>query len=250
MLRWASTARLGAGYLRSLPPSQAPTRKYANTFAFLPLFSRCQFSSNYSTGSNPRRMSDRVQSTALLLSAFCIACFSASYLAVPLYRMFCQVTGYGGTVKDRSSLPVKELAAKQSNKSRGQLITVNFNADTSAHLAWRFTPCQSSVKIRPGETALAFFTAHNPSDKPMVGIATYNVTPMKAGVYFNKIQCFCFEEQRLLPGETIDMPVFFFIDPEFTDDHNVQDVTNLTLSYTFWPAQGYAEGEKQSITTQ
>ena len=97
------------------------------------------------------------------------------------------------------------------------MLKITFNADTSDVMPWKFRPSQKEVKIVPGETALAFFKAVNKSDKPITGVATYNVTPMRAGIYFNKIQCFCFEEQRLRPKEEVDMPVFFYVDPEFLD---------------------------------
>jgi cytochrome c oxidase assembly protein subunit 11 len=104
-------------------------------------------------------------------------------------------------------------------------------------MKWNFRPQQSHVYVYPGETALVFYTAQNPTDRDIIGISTYNVVPMKTGSYFNKIQCFCFEEQKLKAGEHIDMPVFFFIDPEFLDDPQMQDVSEITLSYTFFQAK-------------
>ena len=118
--------------------------------------------------------------------------------------------------------------------SDGKLLRIYFTTNTSSVLPWSFTPTQSSIKVIPGETALSFFTATNHSNKPITGVATYNVHPAKAGLYFNKIQCFCFEEQRLLPGETVDMPVFFYIDPDFMDDPYIDRVNSITLSYTFF----------------
>merc|ERR1712032_1681741 len=114
------------------------------------------------------------------------------------------------------------------------LLTVNFDATIDDTLPWTFVPTQPNVKLVPGETALSFFTATNHSDKAITGVATYNVTPSRAGLYFNKVQCFCFEEQRLLPGETVDMPVFFYIDPEFCNDPYMDRVGSITLSYTFF----------------
>eukprot|EP00560_Eucampia_antarctica_P004790 CAMPEP_0197842398 /NCGR_PEP_ID=MMETSP1437-20131217/46718_1 /TAXON_ID=49252 ORGANISM="Eucampia antarctica, Strain CCMP1452" /NCGR_SAMPLE_ID=MMETSP1437 /ASSEMBLY_ACC=CAM_ASM_001096 /LENGTH=226 /DNA_ID=CAMNT_0043452271 /DNA_START=1 /DNA_END=681 /DNA_ORIENTATION=- len=116
----------------------------------------------------------------------------------------------------------------------GSLITVRFDSTVGDVLPWSFVPTQLDVKVVPGETALSFFTATNHSDKAITGVATYNVHPPKAGLYFNKIQCFCFEEQRLLPGETVDMPVFFFIDPDYVNDPQLNTVSNITLSYTFF----------------
>lgn len=118
-----------------------------------------------------------------------------------------------------------------------RLIKVTFNADTSSSMAWNFMPQQSDIYVSPGETALAFYTATNPLDVPVIGIATYNVVPFEAGQYFNKIQCFCFEEQRLNPHEQVDMPVFFYIDPEFVMDPKMEHVEMLTLSYTFFEAK-------------
>lgn len=111
---------------------------------------------------------------------------------------------------------------------------VQFNADVADGMPWKFIPTQREVRVKPGESALAFYTAENRSSTPITGVSTYNVTPMKAAVYFNKIQCFCFEEQRLLPGEQIDMPVFFYIDPEFEIDPKMDGINNLILSYTFF----------------
>ncbi|EDQ91055.1 uncharacterized protein MONBRDRAFT_15576 [Monosiga brevicollis MX1] len=116
-------------------------------------------------------------------------------------------------------------------------IRIRFNADTSATMQWSFKPQQREVTVVPGETALAFFTAKNPTNQPIIGISTYNVVPYDAGVYFNKIQCFCFEEQRLNPGEEVDMPVFFYIDPEFAEDPSMYKVRDITLSYTFFQAR-------------
>jgi cytochrome c oxidase assembly protein subunit 11 len=115
-------------------------------------------------------------------------------------------------------------------------ITVTFNADVADGLPWRFTPAQRSVTLRPGESALAFYTAVNTSEVPITGVSTYNVAPARAGLYFRKVQCFCFEEQRLEPGETVDMPVLFYLDPEFVDDRKCDTMHTVTLSYTFWKA--------------
>ena len=117
---------------------------------------------------------------------------------------------------------------------RSRPLVIHFNADVSDRMPWKFRPIQKEVTCVPGEPVLAFFNATNTSDEPLIGISTYNVTPPKAGVYFNKIQCFCFEEQQLQPHESVDMPVFFFIDPEFCADDNLHGVDELTLSYTFF----------------
>lgn len=144
-----------------------------------------------------------------------------------LYEMFCRVTGYGGTTRQADLLP---------EKMGERMITVRFDANTSPDLKWRFKPLQISEKVHVGENGLALYEAVNNGDVPIVGTATYSVTPHKAGIYFNKLQCFCFTEQVLQPGERIEMPVSYFVDPTIVDDRNLDDVTTITLSYTFFPA--------------
>ncbi|GAB1608310.1 cytochrome c oxidase assembly protein COX11, mitochondrial-like [Argonauta hians] len=156
-----------------------------------------------------------------------------SYAGVPLYRMFCQATGLGGQAVAGHDTSRVENMNKVSNRS----ILVRFNADVSSSMQWNFRPHQPSVKVLPGETALAFYSAKNPTDKPIIGISTYNIVPYEAAMYFNKIQCFCFEEQRLNPHEQVDMPVFFYIDPDFVEDPKLQNVDTITLSYTFFEAK-------------
>ena len=152
-----------------------------------------------------------------------------SFAAVPLYRLFCQVTGYGGTTQEAKTAP---------GKVGERVITVQFNADVSPALPWRFRPVQRRVSTAVGERALVYYRAENLSHKPLTGTATFNVTPHKAGVYFSKIECFCFTEQHLGAGESADMPVSFFIDPKIVGDPNLDDVNTITLSYTFFPAKG------------
>lgn len=219
-----------------------------------------------------------------------VGALGATYASVPLYKVFCQATGFGGTtqrvslggwaadqeereatgagrvsqalwakLREASNVPAsmlpsspgaghgrqggartwtdEEAAARLATLrpvAGGRLITVRFDSTVGDVLPWEFVPTQLDVKVVPGETALSFFTATNNSDRAITGVATYNVHPPRAGAYFNKIQCFCFEEQRLLPGETVDMPVFFFIDPEFADDPQLSRCANITLSYTFF----------------
>ncbi|KAK8969255.1 hypothetical protein KSP40_PGU008459 [Platanthera guangdongensis] len=162
------------------------------------------------------------------------AMVGASYAAVPLYRRFCQATGYGGTVQRRESVEEKIVRHARDGTKVSRELVVQFNADVADGMPWKFVPTQRQVKVKPGESALAFYTAENCSSVPITGVSTYNVTPMKAAIYFNKIQCFCFEEQTLLPGEQIDMPVFFYIDPEFETDPKMDGINNLILSYTFF----------------
>ncbi|CAI9753252.1 unnamed protein product [Fraxinus pennsylvanica] len=170
----------------------------------------------------------------LYLTGLVFAMVGCSYAAVPLYRRFCQATGYGGTVQRRESVEEKIARHTKDGTVTTREIVVQFNADVADGMPWKFVPTQREVRVKPGESALAFYTAENRSSAPITGVSTYNVTPMKAAVYFNKIQCFCFEEQRLLPGEQIDMPVFFYIDPEFDKDPRMDGINNLILSYTFF----------------
>jgi cytochrome c oxidase assembly protein subunit 11 len=134
-------------------------------------------------------------------------------------------TSHGRGAKTWTDEEAAEKLASLRPRKDGQLITVRFDSTVGDVLPWSFVPAQLDVKVVPGETALSFFTATNHSDKAITGVATYNVHPPKVGLYFNKIQCFCFEEQRLLPGETVDMPVFFFIDPDIIDDPQLKHVT-------------------------
>lgn len=162
---------------------------------------------------------------ALLCAGMVVAMVAAAYAAVPLYDLFCRVTGYGGTTNQ---------AAQTTGVMLDRQVTVRFDASLSRGMPWSFEPSQGPMTLKIGEEGLAFYRAHNPTDKPITGTATFNVTPQKAGYYFNKIDCFCFTEQVLLPGETKDMPVTFFIDPEIADDPNLDDIQEITLSYTFF----------------
>lgn len=148
-----------------------------------------------------------------------------SFAAVPLYQIFCQVTGYGGTPK---------IVEAGSVRTLDRMVTVRFNADVDRNLPWEFRPEQKSVRLKLGEQSLAFYRARNVGRHPIVGQAIFNVTPEKAGEYFSKIACFCFTEQRLEPGESADMPVTFYVDPRLNDDPSMGDVTTITLSYTFY----------------
>jgi cytochrome c oxidase assembly protein subunit 11 len=154
-----------------------------------------------------------------------------SFAAVPLYSMFCRATGFGGATQR-----VTEAAANTSERT----IEIRFNTDVDRGLPWAFKPNQRSVTLKVGQTGMATFHAHNSSSAPIVGTAVYNVTPEKAGLYFDKIQCFCFTQQLLGPQESADLPVAFFIDPDIAKDHNLDDVSVITLSYTFYKAQSQA----------
>ncbi|WEX07826.1 cytochrome c oxidase assembly protein [Chelativorans sp. AA-79] len=148
-----------------------------------------------------------------------------SYAAVPLYRLFCQVTGYGGTT---------QRVEQYSDKILDKTIVVRFDANTSG-VPWEFQPKQREVTLRIGETQEISYTARNLAAKATTGTATYNVTPEMAGAYFNKIQCFCFTEQTLEPGQSYDMPVQFFVDPEIVNVPELKNLKAITLSYTFYP---------------
>lgn len=152
--------------------------------------------------------------------------------SVPLYQMFCQVTGYGGATQVAEYSPDPSMISDRE-------ITVRFNADINGHLPWYFKPVQNKVKVKIGEEALIFYKAVNESDHDVTGVATFNVTPFKTAYYFNKIECFCFTEQTLKPGEEVDMAVSFYIDPEFIDDENLDEIKELTLSYTFFKSDDY-----------
>ena len=164
---------------------------------------------------------------ALALAGVVLGMAGMAYAAVPLYDLFCRATGFGGTPSVAESAP---------GVIGERVITIRFNADTQSRLPWRFQPVEREISVRVGESALAFYSATNSSDQGLVGTATYNVTPLKVGTYFTKIDCFCFTEQYLAPGASADLPVTFYIDPEIVDDPAMDDVTTITLSYMFFDA--------------
>ena len=170
----------------------------------------------------------RNRRTGLILSLVVVGMVGLSFASVPLYRLFCQVTGFGGTTQ------VAEVAPETVSE---RIVTVRFNADVDPQLPWRFAPEQREVTLKVGEVGEAFYRARNLSDEPVTGSATFNVTPLKAGPYFTKVQCFCFDEQRLAPGQEVEMGVNFFVDPSIEEDPNLNDVETITLSYTFFRAR-------------
>ncbi|MGQ9367316.1 cytochrome c oxidase assembly protein [Azospirillum sp. ST 5-10] len=170
----------------------------------------------------------RNRTVMLSLFGLVVGMIGLAYASVPLYTLFCQVTGYGGTT---------QRAEAGAGATLDRTIRVRFNADVNHSLPWSFHPNQREVTLKVGETYLASYRADNRTDRPTVGTAVYNVTPEKAGAYFNKIECFCFTEQILQPGQSVDMPVAFFVDPSIADDPNLDDVTTITLSYTFYRAK-------------
>lgn len=173
-------------------------------------------------------MDRRNRRIALTCAAVVIGMVGLSFASAPLYDLFCRVTGFGGTPLRAEAVPTLARPAVE------RLITVRFNADTGRDMPWRFQPVQREVKVKPGEETLIFYRASNPTDRAVIGQATFNVTPEKTGQYFNKIACFCFEEQRLEAGQSVDMPVSFFVDPEMLTDPKTREVTTITLSYTFF----------------
>ncbi|HJQ58441.1 MAG TPA: cytochrome c oxidase assembly protein [Vineibacter sp.] len=156
-----------------------------------------------------------------------VAMVGLAYASVPLYELFCRVTGFGGTTQVAAAAPGRVLE---------RTVTVRFDASRDGNLPWKFEPLQRQVTVRLGEEALIHYRASNLSQRPIVGTATFNVTPDLAGPWFNKIQCFCFNEQLLMPGESVDMPVTFFIDPDMAKDRKYDKVVTITLSYTFFEA--------------
>jgi cytochrome c oxidase assembly protein subunit 11 len=168
----------------------------------------------------------RNRRTAIAASLVILAMLGLTAASVPLYDLFCRVTGYGGTTT------VAAGAAGALPQER--TVTVSFNADVGRDLPWTFRPAQRSLTVRVGEESLAFYEAVNRADHPVVGRAVYNVTPFKVGGYFSKIHCFCFEEQTLQPGERVEMPVSFYVDPAMLEDVDTSEVRQITLSYTFF----------------
>ena len=161
-----------------------------------------------------------------------------AYASVPLYDLFCRVTGFGGT---------PGIAQAPSEVTEDRAITVRFDSRVNSNLAWRFAPAQGPMTIMVGETALAFFRAESVADGPTIGTATFNVTPLKVAKYVDKIDCFCFTEQRLEAGESVDMAVSFFVDPAIMEDRLLDDVNTITLSYTFFPKHGTEGGKVAAI---
>ena len=165
--------------------------------------------------------------TALAASGVALFMAGMGWAAVPLYDLFCRVTGYGGTT---------QVATGESTRILDQTIRIRFDASKARDFPWEFRPVERTMEVRIGETALAFYEAHNPTDERVAGIASYNVTPYGAGRHFAKIHCFCFEFQVLEPGETVMMPVSFYVDPNLVDDREARGTRQITLSYTFHPA--------------
>jgi len=174
-----------------------------------------------------RRSNRKVALSAL---AIALGMLGLGYASVPLYRIFCQVTGFGGTTQVATAADAKSAESRAS----GEMISVRFDGNVMPGVPWQFYPEQVTQKVRIGERSLAFFIARNMSDKPVKGQASFNVEPEQTGKYFNKVQCFCFTEQTLQPGEEVRMPVTYYIDPAMVADANAKGVEQITLSYTFF----------------
>lgn len=168
---------------------------------------------------------DRKGLVALSLAGLVAGMVGLSFAAVPLYRIFCQTTGYGGVPQQAEAAPGTVL---------DRTITVRFDANVDRKLPWTFEPVQRVMDVKIGESNLAFFRATNNTDEPVTGSAGFNVAPGIAGRYFTKIECFCFTKQRLAAGESIEMPVTFFVDPKIVDDESAKNISEITLSYTFY----------------
>lgn len=182
------------------------------------------------------------QKTAAQLAGVVVVMGALAWASVPFYDWFCRVTGFGG---------VTGVAEAGSEEILDQTITVRFDASKERGMPWEFTPAVREMDVRIGETGLAFYEAYNPTDRPVAGQASYNVAPYSAGAFFEKIACFCFEEQVLQPGERVQMPVTFFVDPEIVEDRDGKYVHTITLSYTFYEIdlpEGYASLDAQAQT--
>jgi cytochrome c oxidase assembly protein subunit 11 len=180
------------------------------------------------TGLVADRRNRKVGFLAFVLAA---AMLGLGFASVPLYRLFCQVTGFGGTTQRVTEAQASRVA------TAGQSISIRFDGNVERGMPWSFHPEHSTDTIQLGERDLAIFIARNNSDRPITGMASFNVEPEQTGQYFNKIQCFCFTEQTLQPGEEVRMPVIFYVDPKIAKDETAKDVQQITLSYTFHEAK-------------
>lgn len=178
-----------------------------------------------------RANSSRNRTIVLLLGSVILGMVGLSFASVPLYRVFCAATGFGGTTQRVDSA---------ADRVASGLVTVRFNTEISPDLAWEFRPMTAEVTLHPGQQQQVFFRTVNRTKETVTSRAVYNVTPTKAGIYFDKLQCFCFDEQTLKPGETKDMGVVFFVDPDLLTDPSTRDVRTITLSYTMFRAQDEA----------
>jgi len=177
-------------------------------------------------------LAQRNTRTALWMALLAVAMIGLAFASVPLYRLFCQVTGFGGT-------PVR--ADRAPGAVAGE-IGVRFDANINPALPWRFEPVQKTIRIEPGARTQILYRATNLVARPTTGEAVFNITPAQAGQYFSKIECFCFTEQTLKGGQSVDMPVVFFVDPKIREDEDTKHIDEITLSYTFYPVESPATG--------
>ncbi|MCA0433367.1 MAG: cytochrome c oxidase assembly protein [Proteobacteria bacterium] len=177
---------------------------------------------------------------ALISSGVALGMLGLAFASVPLYRIFCQVTGFGGTTQRAETAP-----AQVTDK----IIKVRFDANVSSEMGWVFRPAVTSMEVKLGEISMAHYVAQNMTQQEVTGSAVFNVTPTEAGIYFNKIACFCFTQQTLKPGERVEMPVQFFVDPALLDDADTKHISEITLSYSFYPVKSKAAGEQAAVQT-
>lgn len=170
--------------------------------------------------------------TAMILTGVAVGMLGLGFASKPLYDTFCKITGYGGTTR---------VAEENNSEVIDRIITVKFDSNVSADLPWTFGPDVPSVDVQVGQSTLAYYSAENTSEKPVVGTATFNVTPIKAAPYFIKTECFCFTEQRLEPGQKLPFPVLFHVDPLIAEEARLDDVKEITLSYTFFEVENPQE---------
>lgn len=182
----------------------------------------------HDTAPDLARLRRRNRTVMLILLGVVAGMVGLSFASVPLYSLFCRVTGYGGTT---------QVASGTTGQVLERTVRVRFTAGTDSALPWRFAPETPEITLHVGEPGLVYFSAENTSSTPIAGVAVYNVSPDKAGLYFTKVQCFCFGEQILNPGQRVDLPVYFFVDPAIADNRNLDDVQTITLSYTFFRAR-------------
>ena len=173
--------------------------------------------------------------TALMTGLIALAMLGLGFAAVPLYRLFCQVTGFNGTTQRASE--AQAAAIGQSMQGQGRQLSIRFDSNIAGGIPWAFYPEKKTVSVGVGGKSMAIFIAKNLSDKPITGRAVFNVTPTQSGAYFTKIQCFCFTEQTLQPGQEVRMPVIYYVDPKILDDADNKDTQQITLSYTFNPVE-------------
>jgi len=178
-----------------------------------------------------------LRKTVIPLVGVILGMASMAWAAIPLYDAFCRVTGFGGTT---------QVSDAGSDRVLDRTVTIRFDASTVRDMPWEFRPAQTTMEIRIAETVLAFYEAFNPTDRVVAGTASYNVAPFSVGGYFTKVDCFCFTEQVLQPGERVQMPVTFYVDPEIVDDPETERVNTITLSYTFYET----ELDSQTVASQ